>query len=314
MKFDNKNITDKLNVQLDKITGREKADPERVHNRSLRSGRFSFSGRFVALALAVVIVLVAAVSVLVIVREKGGDDEESSAPSEETTASFAAGDPLRTEILLCLTKSESEGVEFLANMKIDTENGSVSIEKIDQRKLASLGSKTSTIEGHFNSGGISALQKAAFAGAGVNSSRYVVCTEEGLTYFFSLLDPVELTIENDTRFDFNGINLTFEKGTKEFSADELVKYFCFLSENTEGNEPKLEFIFKSIAESFFDEENEERFVELFTSAVNYFSTDISAVDIQNYKQVINDFAKNGGIDSLSFKIIPPVEISVEEQN
>ena len=185
-------------------------------------------------------------------------------------------------------------------MSVDTENAAVNIRPVNVKEYAIVDTDADTLEGHFNTGGINRLQTALINCEKIAAARYIVCSEENFTYFLSHLDPIALTVPEDINYNYAGINLTIEGGSRELLPDELMKYFCYLTENCGENREQIETIFRAIAKNFFDEENEERFVELYSETVNFFNTGISAADVQNYYKTINSLAQSGGIDNITF--------------
>lgn len=293
MKFDSKKL-------LNKITGQEKADPDKVHDRFLRSGRFSLNVRYIVFALIALVAVIAVVSAAVFFSERGGDDEDTTAQSGGTVDFAVAPDALNTNFLLALSGTSDAGLDFLGVMSVDSEGAKVSIRPIDKTEIAIVDGIDNTLEEHFNSGGVNGLQSALINCEQLAVARYIVCSEENFTQFLSRIDPMTLTVPETISYDFGGINLTIEAGTREFTPDELMKYFCFLSEDPSANREQLETIFREISRNFFDPEDEEKLTELFSETVNCFNTNISAADVQNYYKTFNALAQNGGIDDLAF--------------
>ena len=296
MKINNKDL-------IDKLTGRAKPDPEKLHARTNMLGRLKISRRLLISAVAAVFLLVIAASVIVLLGERDTDEPTTASDASSTTEALSDGNDFSTGFLLALSKSSSEGIDFLAHMSVDTASDKIEIKALDPRKITTADSQTAMLETHFNTGGVTQLQNAVIAAEGMAAARYIVCSEENFTYFLSAIDPITLTIDEDIFYNYNGISLTIEGGTRTLTPDELMKYFCWLSENDRENAEKIEELFKIIARSFFDEEDPDRLSELYSKVVNLFSTNITAMDVSKYSRAINAFAARGAIDNLTFSVI-----------
>lgn len=293
MKINNKKL-------INKIAGLEKKDPRKLHQRSNTLGRLRIRPAYIVVAVITVALAIIAASLAILFSERDEPKPGVSDGTAPTTGTYSDENELNTDFMLALTGSSREGLVFLAHMKINTAEGTFSIRAIDVDEFAAVDSVTDTLENHFNVGGITELQHALSACEQITPARYIVCSEENFTYFLSDLEPMTLTLEENIYYNFNGIRITIESGTREFTADEAMKYFCYLAEHKEENEEKLCEIFRLIAKNFFDTENTERLSELYSKVVNYFSTDVSALDVATYYKALDEFAYNGGIDALSF--------------
>ena len=300
MRFNNKKPINKETIEklTQSITGQKTTDPDKFHNRFVRGRRLRISSKLIAAGVIVLVLLIIGASAAILFDRD--DDEATTLSSDvtEETGTYTDNPPINTGILLGLTENSDENLVFLAYMALDSENASVEIRSIPVREYAVVDGKNASLANHFTYGGVNEIKQALINREEIAGARYVFCTEENFTYFLDCIPALTLDIPETVEYNYKGIDLIIESGERELTSDSLMKYFCYLTEDVPKNEEILTTIFRCFAQSFFEEGNENRFVDLCSKIINYFSTDVSAVDIQTYGKTFNEMAERGAVEGL----------------
>lgn len=288
-----------LDHLLYKFNGQGKPDPDIVHNSSIRSRRIHIKSRTFIIAFAVLVALIAVVSVATIFRESTKPEVTDVVSTEEQQTTAVVTTSLNTNFLFGFSSSSSDNLMLLAVVSVNTDENQLAVKYIPLNTVAEIDGQPDTLYSHFNQGGISRIQQALQNRLDLACARYAFSTEDGLIDIFKHLGEVELTIDENIEYTFEGIDIVIESGTRNFNADMLMKYFCYLCENIDSNTELFTQMLKLVSSIFFDEENPNRFADTFSSVVNSVSTDFSSLDIQNYLSLVNSIYNSGLMDEMT---------------
>lgn len=253
------------------------------------------TNRILLSAFAVVVVLIAAVSVVTLISEKKSNEPTDTQPlalsASVREVDSSAPQELKASFLLAVCSEEKRKISLLACLSADSDRGSFKISYIPASQRCKVDSTEGSIEEHFKRSGSDGLIWAVRACTGNAIDRYVIIDEKNVMNIFKVFGEQVITVPHEVRHTYNGISFIINDGEQKISADNLAKYFAYLCDNqSEENENITGLVSRYLALSLSDG-NAEELGKKYNELVNLIKTDISAMDIATYGELLSTFVK-----------------------
>lgn len=251
-----------------------------------------FSNRILLSAFAVLVVLIAAVSVVTLITEKRNSEPTGTEPlalAAVQNVDSSAPQELKADFLLAVCSEEKRTVSLLACLTADSEKGSFEISYLSPSQRCVVGSTEGSIEEHFRRSGSDGLIWAVRSCSGKAVDRYVLVDEKNVIDVFKVFGEQVLNVEHEIRHTYNGISFIINEGTQNFSADNLAKYLFYLCDSGAEEKESLTGLISRFLTLSLGNGNADELDEKYDRLVNLIKTDISAMDIATYGQVLSSF-------------------------
>ena len=249
-----------------------------------------FSKKFIARAFGLIIALISVVSIAVMISEIGDEPEETTAPVVETTevmqsvATSEPSDHIKGNFLFLLNAENSDDVYLIAVARLDSENNSMKIAFLNKDTVSTANDFSGTLTEHYNHGGAKQLMWAVGQCAGISIERYIVGDEDNFQNFCDLLGDVHLNIPKKIKHNYEGIGYIIEKGEQNLTPAMFMRYFLYLcSKDLSENVSNMMML---MGIDYFSSEDPTKLSKHIDSFAALFDTNISAVDMGNYKNAI----------------------------
>lgn len=274
------NITNKVKEIFDKIS-------------SLPLLNRTPSKKLLISVFTAVVVVVALLSVVISVSEnKNKEETETSAVSgvAEVSSFASQSSEVLGNFLFVLTRDGAEDISLLSVVRIDSANNEVTFSFLSPDTECSVNGYDGSMQQHLQSGGINELLWAVGDYAGISIERYVWGDEEAFVKWMKIIPQTELQIKEKISYKHNGISFIIEEGIQTLTADNMLKYFCYLCKE-DGLKTTLVETMLCYAQTLFACE-EEAVTDSLDSIVANFNTNVSVVDCSKYKTAIMKVAQN----------------------
>ncbi len=264
-----------------------------------RIGNISEPGKpFILKAFITIVVLLASLSVGMIVLESVKNDpveevttealDEATSATQETTEYIPVND-LQTDILFGL-KDESNNLHLLFIANVDSTTNKVKAFFMDPSSVCKVKKAEGSMNYHLQRGGVTQLVAAAQQYTGVEIKKYLVGDEKSFVSLLRYMGELEVDVPKSVSYNHAGLNYIIDKGKQLMTPDMLMKYFLYLSSDTEKNSDKLRELCSLFAATLFDCESSQQAQDNFGSVIGFFETDISAMDFSENKGAVMKFS------------------------
>ena len=253
------------------------------------------TNRILLSAFAVVVVLIAAVSVATLISER-----KSNEPTQAEAIPLAAAvrevdssapQELKANFLFAVCNEEKRAVRLLACLSADSEKGCFEISYIPAAQRCEVGSTEGSIEEHFKRDGSNGLIWAVRACTGNAVDRYVIVDEKNILGIFKFFGEQIMNIPHEIRHTYNGISFIINEGEQKVTADNLTKYFTYLYDSGIEEKENITGLISRYLSLSLDGGEAEQLQKKYASLVNLIKTDISAMDIASYGELLSTFVK-----------------------
>lgn len=253
------------------------------------------TNRILLSAFAVVVVLIAAVSVVTLIGERKNNEptEVEAIPLAAAVREVDSSAPqeLKANFLFAVCNEEKRAVRLLACLFADSEKGCFEISYIPATQRCEVGSTEGSIEEHFKRSGSNGLIWAVRACTGNAVDRYVIVDENNITEIFKFFGEQNLKIPHEIRHTYNGISFIINEGEQKVTADNLTKYFNYLYDSGVEEKENITGLISRYLSLSLDGGDAEQLQKKYASLVNLIKTDISAMDIASYGELLSTFVK-----------------------
>lgn len=253
---------------------------------------FNIKTKTVVLLFVLLIISITCLSAYFVINDDENLLNLTSTQNEEETTSAVAADvttassSLDADILFVLTDDTPETINLLLLVSFDTSTYDVSYQFISPQETVVIDSEEKSLQEYFYQYGLTQLISAVSAYTNDDVDRYISLTQSAYSTIVALTSSIQVTIDEDFTYKYNGINYVFSQGTQVLSADMLTKYTLYLSEQDGGAQDELVDIVASFMVEFFDTYSIEQGYEVL---INIISTNISAYDIVVNERMLEDF-------------------------
>ncbi len=244
---------------------------------------------------AAVVILIAAVSVVTLISENKNNEPTDTEPLSLAAAvrevDSSAPQELKANFLLAVCSEEKRTVRLLACLSADSEKGNFEISYIPATQRCEVGSTEGSIEEHFKRSGSDGLIWAVRSCTGNAVDRYVIVDEKNVTDIFKVFGEQVLDIPHEVRHTYNGISFIINEGEQKITADNLAKYFSYLCDSGTEEKENITGLISRYLSLSLGGSDAEQLQKKYASLVNLIKTDISAMDITSYGQLLSSFVK-----------------------
>lgn len=260
-----------------------------------RIGNISEPGKPVILkAFIAAVALIASLSIGMIVLESVEKDsevtttlaegEEISSTTQATTE-FLVEKELHTNILFCLD-DENNNIHLLMLAEIDSTTHKLKAFFMDPASVCKANNSEGDMNYHLQTGGVTQLVAAVSQYTGVDVEKYLLGDEKAFVSLLKFIGDLEIEVEKSVSYDHAGLSYIIDKGRQVMTADVLLKYFLYLSDNSQEQTEKLRNVCSLFASKLFDCETSQEAQDNFGSVIGFFETNISAMDFSENKAAV----------------------------
>ena len=243
------------------------------------------------------LVLLVLISSVVVVREHRRANGETTAPVSETVATVGTDEAkgtLQGNFLLALTDQSFGTIRMLAVVRADSEVQTLSVCFVSPADRAEVNNLNGSMQQHFDKGGATELAWAVGARTARTIDRYIIVNSDRMAIFCKNLGEHELTIDAAVEAEYDGIAFVIKEGKQTLTSDTLCKYFGFCCKTLyQGNDEKVSSLLEYLIQKLLSSENESRFDRILSKLISDATTNISAMDLQEYSAVRPAFLKDG---------------------
>lgn len=260
-----------------------------------RIGNISEPGKpFILKAFITIVALLASLSVAMIVLESVDDNPDEEVTTEINGESISTTEPtteyvqvrdLQTSILFGL-KDENNNLHLLFLAEVDSTEQKLKAFFIDPSAVCKVNNAEGNMNQHLQLGGANQLVNAVRVYADVEVEKYLIGDEKSFISLLRYLGELEIDVPKSVSYNHAGLNYIIDKGKQVMTPDTLLKYFLYLSSDTEKNDDKLKELCSIFASKLFDCESSQQAQDNFGSVIGFFETDISAMDFAENKGAV----------------------------
>lgn len=260
-----------------------------------RIGNISEPGKPVILkAFIAIVALIASLSVGMIILESVEKDSEvtttavDGAVAESTTQAtteYMFEKDLQTNILFCLD-DENNKIHLLMLAEVDSTTQKLRAFFMDPASVCKANNYEGNMNYHLKKGGVAQLVAAVSQYTGVNVDKYLLGDEKAFVSLLKFIGDLEIDVEKKVSYDHAGLSYIIDKGRQVMTADALLKYFLYLSDNSQEQTGKIKDLCSVFASKLFDCETSQEAQDNFGSVIGFFETNISAMDFSENKAAV----------------------------
>lgn len=260
-----------------------------------RIGNISEPGKPVILkAFIAIVALIASLSVGMIVLESVEKDSDVTTAvvdgavvesTTQATTEYLLEKDLQTNILFCLD-DENNKIHLLMLAEVDSTTQKLRVFIMDPASVCKANNYEGNMNFHLRTGGVAQLVAAVSQYTGVNVEKYLVGDEKAFVSLLKFIGDLEIDVEKKVSYDHAGLSYIIDKGRQVMTADALLKYFLYLSDNSQEQTEKIKDLCSVFASKLFDCETSQEAQDNFGSVIGFFETNISAMDFSENKAAV----------------------------
>ena len=249
-----------------------------------------FSKKFIARAFIIAISLISVVSLAVVISEIADKPDETLTTEGETTEAVQSAvisestENFNGNFLFLLNAENSDDVYLIAVTHLDSENNTMNIAFLNKNSTCRVNDFSGTLTEHYNKGGAKQLMWAVGEYTGISIERYLVGDEDSFQKFCDLLGEVHMNIPERVSHSYEGLGYIIEKGEQNLTPSMFLRYFLYLC--SKDLSESISNIMVLMGMTVFSTEDEAKLQKNLDAFTSYFDTNISAVDLGNYKGAI----------------------------
>lgn len=267
-----------------------------VTDRALRVTDSLLRPQLVLPLFAVLLVLLALVSSVILFKEHRRTRVRPTEPtvtmSEAQTAGEARG--VLTANFLLVFADNSGRLKMLAVVGADSTAHSLAVCYVSPTDRANINNLNGSMQQHYDKGGATELAWAVGAFMERTIDRYVIANDDRLINFCKQLGEHELLVEPGVQAEYEGISFVIKEGRQKLTSDTLCKYFGYCCKTLyQGNDEKVSELLGYLMQKLLAPENDTRFDRILAKLIGEATTNISAMDLQDYGAVRPAFCPDG---------------------
>ena len=273
----------------------------RAGDRALRVTDSLLRPQLVLPLFAALLVLLVLVSCVVLIRERRPKPQ----PTEPTEITQQTQDPaeargtLQGNFLLVFADNNGR-IKMLAVVGADSETHALSVSYVQPGERADVNNLNGSMQQHYDKGGATELAWAVGACMDRTIDRYVIANDDRFINFCKMLGEHELTIESGVQAEYEGISFVIKAGQQKLTSDTLCKYFGYSCKSLyTGGDAKVSELLGYLVQKLLSSENDDRFDRILAKLIGEATTNISAMDLQDYSAVRPAFCVDGTPVSLT---------------
>lgn len=217
------------------------------------------------------------------------NEEQEISTTVTTTVPVIAQKELRTNILFGLD-DENNNLHLLFLAEVDSTTKKLKVFFLDPSSICSVNEKEGTLNNHFKSGGVTQLVNAVRVYTDVDFEKYLIGDEKAFVSLIKYMGDLEIDVEKSVSYNHGGLSYIIDKGTQVMTPDALLKFFLYLSTDTEENSKKIRELCSLFASKLFDCGDSQQAQDNFGSVIGFFETNISAMDFAENKFAVMKMA------------------------
>lgn len=259
-----------------------------------RIGNISEPGKpLIIKGFIAIIALLTALSLGMIVLESVQKEPEvttTQAEGEVTTTtqpttSLVIQKDLKTNILFCLD-DENNKIHLLFLADVDSTTQKFKVFFIDPASVCKVNEIEGTMNYHLQTGGVTQLTEAVSVYTDTEVEKYLVGDEKAFVSLLKYMGDLEIQVDKSVSYSHAGLSYIIDKGRQVMTPDVLLKFFLYLSSDTNENSEKLKELCSLFASTLFDCEDSQQAQDNFGSVIGFFETNISAMDFSENKAAV----------------------------
>jgi len=250
----------------------------------------------IKLFVAVIVLLSLASGASVILESAENKPQETTVDvmaQESTTLQPDVTTPdrgqLKSNILFALDNEEGD-LHLLFVMSLDSENQECKVLFLEPTAVCKVNEIEESLVYHLKNGGASQLVLAVREYTGLDIERYLVGDEKAFVNLIKYIGDVEVDVKQSISYDHNGLSYIIDKGVQVMTADVVLKYLVYLSDNTEKHAESIRALLTLFAVTLFDCESSQQAQDNFGKVIGLFETNISALDFSENKAAVMKLA------------------------
>lgn len=252
---------------------------------------------FIIKMFVLIIALLSAASVASIILEstdKKPQETTVDVLAEQTTTGQAEAvitEPgqLKSNILFALDNEQGD-LHLLFVMSLDSEKQECKALFLEPTAVCKVNEIEESLVYHLKNGGASQLVLAVKEYTGLEIERYLVGDEKAFVSLLKYIGDVEVDVKQSISYDHNGLSYIIDKGVQVMTADVVLKYLVYLSDNTEKHAESIRALLTLFAVTLFDCEDSQQAQDNFGKVIGLFETNISALDFSENKASVMKLA------------------------
>lgn len=261
---------------------------------SRRSKKKQKKTRGLIIAFVCFIIVLGSVSMLWFWRSLNYDfnnifaqDGESTTQTESTTAVDSVTYSGKYTFLIAITSDDGKQSYIFNAVTVDLSDKTIRVIPVDGNITDS--ATQLTCHELLETSGIKSVVSCLNEHYGISIDRYIVLTETGYKSVFRAMGDITVNVSEDVIYDTDNMFLEIPADTDAvLSPDKTHKYMKYIYETKDGyarSEASAEIIVAAF-NAFYNSKNCENGDSIFSTIINYCSTDISIVDFTEAKDEI----------------------------
>lgn len=227
---------------------------------------------------------------------------ESTSDSNSVVSTFSTS--IDVDVLFMITDDTPEDIDLLMLVNINTETYELSYKFISPDEKVTIGSETMSLQNYFTQYGLTQLITGVATYVNDDVERYVSMTHSNFSTMLAYISNVQVEIEEDFTYSYNGINYVFSEGVQILSTDMMTKYVLYLSDLGVSGETEIVDIISQCVLEFFETRTVE---EGYDRLINMISSNISAYDIVEHQKLLEEFLSSEDEKTISIESTDDVQ-------
>lgn len=221
------------------------------------------------------------------------DDPEQTGSSDgvETVLPEISG---RAVFLLACGSDDGKTLHLAALVGADMDQQLFSVSVFDLAEQADVGSRSVSLQEHYQTGGVGELQLAVEKIAGVKADRYLYATEKGFKAVLRALGN-GLVLDVPAKIDYRGEDFTLrlQPGEQTLNADTLLKWIKYAGGGRGAQLNRQAQMLCAAFDQLISVENVRDADSLFKEIINEVDSNISMLDYTNHRVCLEVLARSG---------------------
>lgn len=232
-----------------------------------------------------VLLLISAVS---IAKEGKSEEETTLTDVTETTQAKASENikQLDATFLLALTNNEKSKVHSIAVVKFNSAEEKLVFRFVDPTQTVNVNDYKGDMNAHLVKGGINQFLWAVSEYTETGFNRYIIADEEDFYNITQMVGDIDVIVKERISYDHDGINFIIDEDNKELTVDMMLKYYLYISSEPKKYAEEMIYVLTDYLSKLLTATDDYVLEEKFCSAIGLFTTDISAIDFTNYRDLI----------------------------
>ena len=214
--------------------------------------------------------------------ETTSETEIETKPSVTGTAHY---------LIFCTDDSDSR-VQFAAVIKMAADTRQLSVCPVSPEASAQVNGRVMSLSEAYAQGGAPQAVKAVESIGNISIDKYAFANEEKFKKAFNVLGSIQYNVPEKVSYRSPGVTISMAQGVQKMTGDIFCRYMLYCAAQGKKGLREQASVTCCAVDSFINKSNFEKIDRLYDKIINIVSSDISVIDFNSSKPMLEAFSLN----------------------